>query len=69
MQKAHGIVEHEQRKASNMGEMLQMSAERKSAADEAREQAIEGLMQGITDYVGGGLEAVAGAGGFSGGGG
>ena len=29
----------------------------------------EGLMQGITDYVGGGLEAVAGAGGFSGGGG
>ena len=69
MQKAHGALEQEQRQAALQGEMLSMSAERKSAADEAREQAKEGLMQGITDYVGGGLEAVAGAGGFSGGGG
>jgi hypothetical protein len=60
MQKAHGIIEHEERKASHMGEMLQMSSERKSAADEAREQAKEGLMSGITDFVGGGIEAAAG---------
>ena len=38
-----------------------MSAERKSAADEAREQAKEGLMSGITDFIGGGVEAAAGA--------
>jgi hypothetical protein len=61
MQKAHGALQQEQRKASHMGEMLSMSAERKSAADEAREQAKEGLMTGITDFIGGGIEAAAGA--------
>ena len=69
MRKAYGASEQEQRRAALQGEMLQMSAERKSAADEAREQAKEGLRQGITDYVGGGIEAVAGAGGFGGSGG
>ena len=61
MQKAHGALQQEQRQAALQGEMLSMSAERKSAADEAREQAKEGLMSGITDFVGGGIEAAAGA--------
>ena len=61
MAKARGRQDLEARRAAMLGEKLTWASERKSAADEAREQAKEGLMKGITDYTVGGLEAVAGA--------